>query len=302
MRAFVVAAFVLSSLPAGEQDSTMAAVFSVGTHPLPANADDQKEKELMELLDKIETTMKGHKYEEVLALAKKALELDPKNPAVYYAAGQAHLALRQNAEAVKAYTELIKLEPKFASAYDRRGDAEFKLGHFKEAIADYDVYLKANPDFAPQHWRRGIALYYAGRFKDGVDQFELHRKVNPEDVENSAWHYLCNARANTPKKAREDLIPVSKDARVPMKQVLELFAGKITPKDVLAVAENAKLKDEDLKEARFYAQLYIALYYESEGDAKKCLEHLTEAVEKYKIGHFMWDVADVHLKLLKTKK
>ena len=110
--------------------------------------------------------------------------------------------------------------------------------------------------------------------------------MNPEDVENSAWHYLCNARANTPKKAREDLIPVSKDTRVPMKQVLELFAGKLKPQDVLDAAENAKLKGEALTEARFYANQYVALYYESEGDAKKArTPH--DGAEKYKIGHYM---------------
>src|SRR5262249_21287739 len=125
---------------------------------------------------------------------------------------------------------------------DRRGDAYLKSGKFKEAIADYDKFLELNPKFAPDHWRRGIALYYAGRFKEGTEQFELHRKVNPEDVENSAWHYLCNARANTPKKAREDLIPVKDDARVPMKQVLELFAGKIKPEDVLNAAETATVE------------------------------------------------------------
>jgi lipoprotein NlpI len=284
----------------------VAAAVVVAAFSPAARCDDKKdektEKELMKLLDEIEAAGKARKYEDVLALTKKAAELDPKNPAVPYAAGTAHLALRQNAEAVKAFTEVIKLEPKAVVALDRRGDAHLKLGNFKEAIADFDAYLKERPKDAPDHWRRGIALYYAGRFADGVKQFDLHRTVNPEDVENSAWHYLCNARANTPKKAREDLIPVSKDARVPMKQVLELFAGKLKPQDVIDAAENAKLKDEALKEARFYAHLYVGLYYESEGDAKKTLEHMTEAVEKYKIGHYMWDVAAVHLKLLKDKK
>ncbi|MCI0699647.1 MAG: tetratricopeptide repeat protein [Planctomycetia bacterium] len=264
--------------------------------------DEKKEKELAKLLDDIEVAMKEKKYEAALALCKKAAELDPKNPAIPFAAGTAHTALRENAEAVKAFTLVIELEPKAITARDRRGDAYLKLGKFKEAIADFDAFLKERPKAAPDHWRRGIALYYAGRFKDGVDQFELHRKVNPEDVENSVWHYLCNARANTPKKAREELIPVTKDTRVPMKEVLQLYAGKVKPKDVLDAAENAKLDDEDRKEARFYANLYVALYYESEGDAKKCLEHMTVAVEKYKIGHYMWDVADVHLKLLKDKK
>ncbi len=289
--------FVLAALIAGAVGLTGGL-----RPPLCANADEKADKELAKLLDDIAAAGKARKYEEVLTLAKKAAELDPKNPAVPYAAGAAHLALRQNAEAVKALTEVIKLEPKAAPAYDKRGDAQLKLGHFKEAVADFDEYLKANPKDAPEHWRRGIALYYAGRFKDGVDQFELHRKVNPEDVENSAWHYLCNARANTPKKAREDLIPVKDDARVPMKQVLQLFAGKLKPKDVIDAAETADLKGEALTEARFYANLYVALYYESEGDAKKCLEHVTAAAEKYKIGHYMWDVADVHLKLLKAKK
>jgi lipoprotein NlpI len=210
--------------------------------------------------------------------------------------------LRQNEDAAKAFREVIRLNPKAVAVHDRLGDALLKLGRFDDAIAEFDEFLKANPKFAPDHWRRGIALYYAGKFDEGRKQFDLHRTVNPEDVENSAWHYLCNARATSPKKAREDLIPVTKDARVPMKQVLELFAGKLKPQDVLDASENSKLKDESLKEARFYANLYVALYYESEGDAKKTLEHLTTAVEKYKIGHYMWDVGDAHLKMLKGKK
>jgi lipoprotein NlpI len=287
--------------------TTLAAIVAVAVNlsPSPAVGDekkDEKEKQLAKLLDDIEAAMKAGKYEEVIPLTKKAAELDPKNPAIPYAAGTAHAVLRQNEEAVKDFTEVIKLEPKAIVARDKRGDAQLKLGNFKEAIEDFDAYLKERPKAAPDHWRRGIALYYAQRYKDGVDQFELHRKVNPEDVENSVWHYLCNARANTPKKAREDLIPVTKDPRVPMKEILQLFAGKLKPEDVLAAAENAKLGEEDRKEARFYANLYVGLWYESEGNAKKCLEHMTDAVEKYKIGHYMWDVAAVHLRLLKAKK
>ena len=59
----------------------------------PAAAD--KEKELAKLLDDIAAAGKARKYEEVLTLAKKAAELDPKNPAIPYAAGAAHLALRR---------------------------------------------------------------------------------------------------------------------------------------------------------------------------------------------------------------
>lgn len=289
MRVFALAALIAVSPVPG------------GLHPRLASADGDTEK-AMKLVEEAGDAYKAGKSDDAVALAKKAIELDAKNPAAFFVLGSAHLKLRQNDDAAKAFTQVLALDPKAVAAHDRRGDAELKSGKFAEAVADFDKYLEANPKFAPEHWRRGIALYYAGRYKDGVAQFDLHRKVNPEDVENSAWHYLCNARANTPKKAREDLIPVSKDGRVPMKQVLELYAGKIRPRDVTDAAETAMLDGEDLKEARFYANLYVALFYESEGDEKKALEHMTAAVEKYKIGHYMWDVADAHLKLVKAKK
>jgi lipoprotein NlpI len=285
MRLFALAAVMIATATAGL-----------------ARAQDDNMKKAAKLLEDAATAFQSGKAKEAAELATKAAELDPKNPAAPFVVGSARLSLRQNDEAIKAFTTLIKLDPTYAMAYDRRGDAELKSGKFKEAIADFDKFLELRPKAAPDHWRRGIALYYAGRFKDGAAQFGAAQGQAREDVENSAWHYLCNARANTPKKAREDLIPVTKDARVPMKQVLELFAGKLKPQDVIDAAENAKLKGEALKEARFYANLYVALYYESEGDAKKALDHLTTAVEKYKIGHYMWDVADAHLRLLKAKK
>jgi lipoprotein NlpI len=85
----------------------------------------------------------------------------------------------------------------------------------------------------PQLWQRGIALYYAGRYDDCRKQFEAHRTVNPDDVENAAWHYLCVARAESPARAKAALLPVGPDARVPMKQVYELFKGAMTPEQVM---------------------------------------------------------------------
>lgn len=246
--------------------------------------------------------LKAGKFKDAVELGEKAAKADPKNAEGPFIVGAAQLRLRNNAAAITAFTEALARDPKLAAAHDRRGDAYLKSGQWDKAIADFDAFLKAEPKFAPEHWRRGIALYYTGRFDDGRQQFELHRKVNPEDVENSAWHYLCNARANTPEKARKDLIPVTMDSRVPMKQVLELFAGKLQPQDVLDAAENSKLKGAALTSARFYAHLYVGLYFESEKDEKKALEHLATAVEKYKIGDYMWDVGDAHLKRLRAKK
>lgn len=278
----------------------IALVLSGGFHARPCGADDKED--VAKLLKDANAALKAGQPDKAVRLAQEAIRLDPSNPDAHHVLGVALLAKRDNEAALAEFREVIRLDPNRAEAHDRMGDALLKLGRFEEAVAAFDKFLALRPKFAPEHWRRGIALYYAGRFEDGKKQFELHRTVNPEDVENAAWHYLCNARATSPKKAREELIPVTKDVRVPMKEVLQLFAGKLKPDDVIRAAETSGLAGERLTEARFYAQLYVALYYESEGDARKTLEHLTVAVERYKIGHYMWDVGNAHLGVLRKKK
>jgi lipoprotein NlpI len=216
--------------------------------------------------------------------------------------GEIRLAMRDNAGAVKDLTKAIELDPKLVSAIDRRGDAYLKLGQFADAVADYDAFLKIDPKFAPQHWRRGIALYYTGKYADGVKQFDTHKTVNPQDVENAAWHYLCNVKVAGKEKAQKALIDVTDDTRVPMAEIQKLFAGKLKPEDVLAAAEKTKDGPAAGTSARFYAHLYVGLWYDAEGDEKKVREHLTAAVEKYVVPDYMWDVGHAHLGVLKAKK
>jgi lipoprotein NlpI len=236
-----------------------------------------------------------------MVLTPTASAADPAAARKAFDRGVKLLNERDNAGAAKAFTEAIGADPDLADAYDRRGDARLKLGQFKDAIADFDAYLKAVPKFAPEHWRRGIALYYAGRYEDGVKQFETHKTVNPQDVENAAWHYLCNSKVVGREKARASLIAVTKDRRVPMAEVQKLFAGVLKPADVLAAAEKLDAATDVGSEARFYAHLYVGLWYAAEGDEKQAKEHITTAAEKYKIGHYMWDVANVHAGLFKAK-
>lgn len=194
---------------------------------------------------------------------------------------------------------LAKLEPNSLGAIERLGDAYLKRGRFADAVREYDREIELQPDYLKDHWKRGIALYYVGRYEDGVKVFEAHKTVNPDDVENSAWHYLCNAKVVGRDKARAALIPVGSDARVPMMEVLKLYGGKAAPEAVLAEAETQPAGGVAGTAARFYGNLYLGLWYESEGNPAKAKEHLTATVEKYKNPHFMWSVANAHLGALK---
>ena len=253
-----------------------------------------------EAIAEVGKCLKRHDYEGALKAADSAVRIDPKNHITWYSRGAANAGLRKHDEAIKDYDKALELDPKFVVAVNERGSERFKLGDIKGAIADFEKFIEAEPKAFDDHWRYGIALYYAGRFADGAMQFKAGDKASSaNDVENAFWHYLCNARVDGVEKARKALLVIGNDGRIPMMKIYDLIAGKAKPEDVIETAEKAKLGADQKNEAIFYAHLYVGLNYEAEGNAKKCLEHLTTAVEKHKIGHYMWDVGNVHLKLLK---
>jgi lipoprotein NlpI len=177
-----------------------------------------------------------------------------------------------------------------------RAVADFEGGRFAESIAGFDSVAKIVPDQAPYLWQRGIALYYAGRYNDCRRQFESHRAVNPDDVENAAWHFLCVARAESPAKARAALLPVGPDARVPMREVYQMFRGTLTPEQVISAAGSQP-------DGQFYGQLYAGLYFEALGEQRRALEHIRiAAADRFeRHGGYMHMVARVHLRSLTSR-
>lgn len=255
-----------------------------------------------EHLTKAETVWKQGNQAEAIALCTQVILSEPKNTKARALRGRYYSDRRQDTKAIEDFSELLKLDPRATVIYNLRGWCLFRLGRFPEAIADFDKGIELRPSQAPHHWQRGIALYYAGRYDDGRKQFELHQTVNAHDVENAAWHFLCTARLSGVEKARAALIPIEGDARVPMKEIQSLFAGKAKPGDVLAAARAGNPPPDRLNEGLFYAHLYLALYFEAAGDAIKTREHILKAATEFKSDHAMGDVARVHAEVLKRQK
>ena len=185
-----------------------------------------------------------------------------------------------------------------ARALQSRAEESFRQARIRQAIADFDRRIQLQPNEEAGNWQRGIAYYYAGEYEKGASQFALHKTVNPQDVENAAWHFLCLARG--PKgsidKARKSLINVTSDSRVPMTQIQQMFAGTLPPEKVLAAGTEAG------GAAKFYADLYVGLYYEALHRDAESLRLLKLAADNPSAKeNYMGDVARVHV-LLRTKK
>ena len=177
-----------------------------------------------------------------------------------------------------------------------RGEQNFREARVAESIADFDRQVQLQPERAAEHWQRGIAYYYAGEYEKGARQFELHQTVNPQDVENAAWHFLCVVRApkSSVEAARKKLIPVTRDSRVPMSQIQQLFAGMMMPEEVLRAGKKAG------GTARFYADLYVGLYYEALDRDEESIRLIARAADNPAAKKsYMGDVARVHVILRK---
>jgi lipoprotein NlpI len=164
-----------------------------------------------------------------------------------------------------------------------------------ESARVFDQLVVAMPGAEPDLWQRGLALYYAERFDDGRKQFERHKTVNPNDIENPAWHFLCVARLEGVQAARGKLLPVGEDPRVPMKEILDFYAGRCDSAAVLAAAEKGEL--EARRNQLCYAHLYLGLYYEAVGDPEKARGHITQAAGPFRMDHYMGKVAVMHATL-----
>ncbi len=208
---------------------------------------------------------------------------------------------RENEKAIKLATQAIEMKPDLAFAYYLRGRSHFCAGNVHASVVDLDKYVELNPKVAPRQWERGISYYYDKQYKKGADQFILYQTYDDADVENSVWRFLCQAPIDGVEKARKDMLPIENDRRIPMMDVYNMFRGRVTPDEVLEVAKENSVNNEALNRSLFYAHLYIGLYHEAHKNPDLARKHITLAADKHKIGHYMWDVAHIHAKLLAMK-
>lgn len=197
-------------------------------------------------------------------------------------------------QAVELFDKAVALNENNANLLRARGQAHFKSGDVAASIDDFDRVARLAPNLEKTLWERGISHYYAGRFDEGAKQFELYQTYHDADVENAAWRYLCVARSDGLEKARASILPIEGDRRIPMMKIYAMYQGEATPDDVMAAARAGQPSKAELNQRLFYAHLYVGLFHEVAGRKDLARKHIAAAVE-HPIGHYMHDVARVHL-------
>lgn len=182
---------------------------------------------------------------------------------------------------LQAADRTVERLPKSPAVHVEHGMALFATGKIADSIEAFDKALELDRSIDASLWQRGIALYYVDRFEDAAKQFEIHHRVNPDDVENSAWYFLCLAKAGQLEEARKRVLPSRGDSRPPLMEVLKVYQGVLEP---AALAETLEKADPL---TQFYGYAYLGWYHEAIGDSDLAAKYLKQAAATNRGGYML---------------
>ncbi len=204
--------------------------------------------------------------------------------------------------------ELQTLDAALASTPDsvpllsQRGDRHLFLGQFAQAVADFEKMIARDAREDAPHWRLGIAYYFAGQFEKSAQQFAKYHAHDGRDRENGIWKFLAQAQSDGVDKARAEMLVYAQFDREPFPSLYEMFAGKMTPDDVLAEITRKGLDDET--QVAFFGHYYAGLEEARRNHRERALALLEKAVALPQARAsggpgYMWQVARLHWERLR---
>ncbi|MDZ4779509.1 MAG: hypothetical protein SGJ19_04590 [Planctomycetia bacterium] len=268
----------------------------------PSFARAQENSRVLQLMASAEKALDAGETTTALRLTDDALGITPQNAELLAFRARVLAATHDYAGAISDADQVVKMAPKWVAAYDSRGSFRFMAGDFTGSLEDFDKSIELRPKSAAEHWQRGISLYYAGKYEAGRDQFAAYQTLDGSDVENAVWHYLCNIKLVGKDQARQEIPATKLDRRVPLMKVYALFKAETTVEDVVRAAQDVGKTEEESRTRNFYANLYLGLYYVTEDQPGKALEHLKAAsIPAHEKSGYMWHVARIHAGLLEKE-
>ncbi|CAI7850827.1 unnamed protein product [Closterium sp. NIES-54] len=202
-----------------------------------------------------------------------------------------------------------------ARASVRRGMELFVENDVQGSVVEFDRALQLDPSQEPYLWQRGLSLYYLGKFQEAAEQFRKDVAVNPNDTEEVRCGAVRCIVVRTPHRLQLILefgsscgfpsplpkppSPASSPSLIPK---LGPHASSSPPPpgspfclsvQILAAAA----ADFGRPSALFYANLYVGLFYESEGDQDQSRRYILEAAQSpygLRSGDYMAALARVH--------
>jgi tetratricopeptide (TPR) repeat protein len=124
---------------------------------------------------------KGY-YAEALREYQIALERGEERDLVLQAMAEMQLLMRQPAEALRLYDELLERDSASPKLWNERGVALHQDGRFADAEASYRRALDAEPSYAIAQNNLGVSLYHRGAVDEALGAFRTALDARPAFV------------------------------------------------------------------------------------------------------------------------
>ena len=123
------------------------------------------------------------RFDELIELLNKALQLNPNNPEVHNNLGN---ALKQQGDltaAIASYDTALQLKPNNPEVLNNLGNALQDQGELAAAIACFNTALQLKPNYPEVHYNLGIALKEQGELAAAIARFNTALKLKPDNPE-----------------------------------------------------------------------------------------------------------------------
>ncbi len=118
--------------------------------------------------------------ERALALAQKAVSIDPESPQAQWSLGYIYMQQKKYSHAVKALEYAISLSPSYADGYGLLALIRNNQGQAEEAIKLINKGMKLNPYYSWDYlYNLGRAHYALGKFSTAIPYLEQALERNP---------------------------------------------------------------------------------------------------------------------------
>ena len=119
------------------------------------------------------------RYEEAIAVAQRAIELDPVNSEAYRELGRAQEAVNRLADAETTYRKAIEARPDDWQSYNTLGSFYLARSRWPEAEAAYQRVIELTPDNTRGYNNLGVTYFRMERDEDAARMWERSLAIRP---------------------------------------------------------------------------------------------------------------------------
>lgn len=142
------------------------------------------------------------KYDEAIALIKKAININPNHHALYNNLGVSYKELEKYSEAIYNFKKAININPNYAEAYNNLGIVLKKIHQYEEAHNNYCESIRLNPAYAEAYNNLGLLYAEIKDLKNAIINFNKAIQLNNKYVD------AYKNRANTHSVNKDHLLAI----------------------------------------------------------------------------------------------